>query len=120
MKTTLKTTLKTKFQSLRARITARKLVAYAAATAIPATALASQTGTMPWDSTLQAIQSDLSGPVAVTLLLIAIVTTGLMLTFGEHGASMRKLLGIAAGGSIALLASSFITGLGLTAGALIH
>lgn len=115
----MKTTLKTKFQALRARITARQLVAYTAAMAIPATALASQTGSMPWDSALAAIQSDLSGPVATTLLLVAIVTTGLMWAFGEHGSSMRKIMGIAAGGAIALGAASLVTGLGLTAGALI-
>ena len=119
MKTTLKTTLKTKFQSLRARITARMLVAYATALAIPA-AVASTTGTMPWDGPLSAIEADLSGPVAHLLILIAIVTTGAMWIFGDHGNSMRKVMGIAAGGSLALGAASFISGLGLTAGALIH
>ncbi|MDA8093687.1 MAG: TrbC/VirB2 family protein [Betaproteobacteria bacterium] len=82
-------------------------------------ACASTYGTMPWDSTLSNIETDLQGPVAHGLIIIAIVVTGLMWAFGEHGSSMRKIMGIAAGGSIALGAASFISGLGMSSGAVI-
>lgn len=84
-----------------------------------APARAATTGTMPWDSTLDAIEQDLQGPVAHGLILIAIVSTGLMWAFGEHGSSMRKVMGIAAGGAIALGATSMVTGLGMSTGAVI-
>ena len=82
-------------------------------------ASASTTGTMPWDGPLDAIEQDLQGPVAHGLILVAIVATGLMWAFGEHGSSMRKVMGIAAGGAIALGATSMVTGLGMSTGAVI-
>lgn len=82
-------------------------------------AFASTMGTMPWDTTLNSIEQDLQGPVAHGLILVAIVVTGLMWAFGEHGSSMKKIMGIAAGGAIALGATSMVSGLGMSNGALI-
>jgi hypothetical protein len=74
---------------------------------------------LPWDGPITTIESDLQGTVAHALIILAIVATGLMFAFGEHGSSMRKIMGIAAGGSIALGAASLVSGLGLGSGAVI-
>ena len=76
-------------------------------------------GGLPGDGPITTIEGDLQGTVAHAFIIMAIVVTGLMWAFGEHGTSMRKVMGIAAGGSIALGAASFISGLGLGAGAVI-
>lgn len=76
-------------------------------------------GGLPWDGPLTTIMDDLQGTVAHVFIIIAIVATGLMWAFGEHGTSMRKVMGIAAGGSIALGATSLISGLGIGSGAVI-
>ncbi len=87
---------------------------------VPALAFAG--GSMPWDGPIHNIQTDLSGPVAGAFVTIAIVATGLMWGFGEHGSSMRKVAGIAAGGSMALGGAtvvSDITGQSATSGAVL-
>ena len=76
-------------------------------------------GNMPWDGPLTNIQTDLSGTVAHVFIIIAIVATGLMWAFGEHGSSMRKVMGIAAGGSMALGGVSVVTDLTGSSGAVI-
>ena len=68
-------------------------------------------GSMPWDGPLTNIQQDISGTVAHVFIIVAIVATGLMWAFGEHGSSMRKVMGIAAGGSLALGGVSVVTDL---------
>jgi type IV secretion system protein TrbC len=93
----------------------------AALLAMTGTALASTGGggSMPWDGPLMTIEEDLTGSVAHVFIIIAIVATGLMWSFGDHGSSMRKVAGIAAGGSLALGATSLISSLGLGTGATI-
>lgn len=66
--------------------------------------------TLPWDGPIASIINDLSGPLAKGFIIAAIVVTGLMWAFGEHGSSMRKVMGIAAGGALALAAVSFVGG----------
>ncbi len=63
---------------------------------------------LPWDGPIASIINDLSGPLAKGFIIAAIVVTGLMWAFGEHGSSMRKVMGIAAGGALALAAVSFV------------
>jgi type IV secretion system protein VirB2 len=63
---------------------------------------------LPWDGPIASIVNDLSGPLAKGFIIAAIVVTGLMWAFGEHGSSMRKVMGIAAGGALALAAVSFV------------
>ena len=63
---------------------------------------------LPWDGPIASIINDLSGPLAKAFIIGAIVVTGLMWAFGEHGSSMRKVMGIAAGGALALAAVSFV------------
>jgi type IV secretion system protein VirB2 len=67
---------------------------------------------MPWDTPLQTILSSLSGTVAHILITIAVITTGLVFAFTEHGAGARRLFGVAFGGALALAALSFMTAVG--------
>jgi type IV secretion system protein VirB2 len=59
--------------------------------------------------------------LAKGFIIGAIIVTGLMWAFGEHGSSMRKVMGIAAGGALALGAVSFVGSgfFGATGGAVI-
>ena len=77
--------------------------------AFPAIAMAG--ASMPWDTPIHDIKTDLQGPVAGAFVTIAIIATGLMWSFGEHGSSMRKVGGIAAGGSMALGAATAVADL---------
>jgi type IV secretion system protein VirB2 len=98
----------------------KRLAAVPAALALSTAAALASTGgggSMPWDTPLESIESDLQGTVAHLMIIIAIVATGLMFAFGEHGSSMRKIMGIAAGGSVALLAPAFSNDLGFGSGA---
>ena len=54
-------------------------------------ALASTTGgTMPWDSILTTVQSDLTGPVATAVGVCACVIFGLSMAFGHEGSVMKR------------------------------
>jgi type IV secretory pathway VirB2 component (pilin) len=55
-------------------------------------------GTLPWDTTLNTLQTDLSGTVAHTVTTAAIIGTGIAWAFTEHGTGVRKLSGVAFGG----------------------
>jgi len=77
--------------------------------AFPAVAMAG--GGMPWDKPINDIETDLQGPIAGAFVTVAIIATGLMWSFGEHGSSMRKVAGIAAGGSMALGAATAVSDL---------
>ena len=67
---------------------------------------------MPWDGPLQTILQSLSGTVAHVLITIAVIVTGLVFAFTEHGSGARRLFGVAFGGAIALGALSFMTAVG--------
>lgn len=75
-------------------------------------AAATSGAAMPWDGPLQTILSSLSGTVAHVLITIAVITTGLVFAFTEHGAGARRIFGVAFGGSLALGALSFMTAVG--------
>lgn len=79
-----------------------------AGNASAATGMMATGAVLPWDGPIASIIDDLSGPMARGFVIVAIVVTGLMWSFGEHGSSMRKVMGIAAGGALALGAVSFI------------
>jgi type IV secretory pathway VirB2 component (pilin) len=63
-------------------------------------------GGMPWEQPLQKVLDSMSGPVAQSLGVIAIVAFGLGLAFSEGG-GLRTALGILFGLAIAYAASSF-------------
>ena len=67
---------------------------------------------MPWDGPLQTILNSLSGTVAHVLITVAVIVTGLVFAFTEHGSGARRLFGVAFGGAIALGALSFMTAVG--------
>src|SRR2546425_12422490 len=64
---------------------------------------------MPWDLPLYTILSSLSGTVAHVLITVAVIVTGLVFAFTEHGSGARRLFGVAFGGALALGALSFMT-----------
>src|SRR6266540_1109563 len=67
---------------------------------------------MPWDGPLKTILSSLSGTVAHVLVTVAVIVTGLVFAFTEHGSGARRLFGVAFGGALALGALSFMTAVG--------
>ena len=67
---------------------------------------------MPWDGPLNTILGSLSGTVAHVLITVAVIVTGLVFAFTEHGSGARRLFGVAFGGAIALGALSFMTAVG--------
>ena len=67
---------------------------------------------MPWDGPLLIILASLSGTVAHVLITVAVIVTGLVFAFTEHGSGARRLLGVAFGGALALGALSFMTAVG--------
>jgi type IV secretory pathway VirB2 component (pilin) len=70
----------------------------------------SSSGTdLPWEGPLDKILQSVQGPVARVFILLAIIATGVMMAFGEHGSGMKKVMGIAFGGSIVLGATSFVS-----------
>ena len=77
------------------------------------TAAAATSGpAMPWDGPLQTILTSLSGTVAHVLITVAVIVTGLVFAFTEHGSGARRLFGVAFGGALALGALSFMTAVG--------
>jgi len=67
---------------------------------------------MPWDGPLNTILTSLSGTVAHVLVTVAVIVTGLVFAFTEHGSGARRLFGVAFGGALALGALSFMTAVG--------
>jgi type IV secretory pathway VirB2 component (pilin) len=63
-------------------------------------------GGMPWEQPLQKVLASVSGPVAQTLGVIAIIIFGLGMAFSDGG-GLRTALGILFGLAIAYAASSF-------------
>ncbi len=88
-------------------------IAIGSVLALGAEATAATSGpAMPWDGPLQTILGSLSGTVAHILITVAVITTGLVFAFTEHGAGARRLFGVAFGGALALAALSFMTAVG--------
>lgn len=63
--------------------------------------------TMPWEGPLEQIVNSITGPVAKAIGVIAIVMTGAAFAFSEGGSTMRKVLGVVFGLSIAFAAASW-------------
>jgi type IV secretion system protein TrbC len=76
---------------------------------VPFVASAAGSG-MPWEDWLDKILNSITGPVAKAIGVIAIVGCGLGMAFSEGGSSMRKLMMVCLGLSIAFTASSFFLG----------
>jgi type IV secretory pathway VirB2 component (pilin) len=76
------------------------------------TASASAGAPMPWDTALQNLLGNLSGPTAQALVLIAIVACGLLWAFTRNEDGLKRLGQIAFGGAIALGAVALMANLG--------
>ncbi len=80
----------------------------ALAAASPSFASTTTTGTMPWDTVLTTVETDLTGPVAVAVGVVAVVITGLGIALGGEGSFMRRAFGILFGLSVAFMSSTAI------------
>jgi type IV secretory pathway VirB2 component (pilin) len=88
-------------------------------TALAPAAFASSAGApMPWDTPLQNLLDNLTGPTARALVLIAIVGCGLLWAFTRNEEGLKKLGQIAFGGAIALGAVTLLASLGFAAATL--
>jgi type IV secretion system protein TrbC len=76
-------------------------------------------GTLPWDTPLQTIVTDATGPTAHGITTVAAVLGGLAWAHSEHGAGIRKLSAVGFGGAIGLGATQLINTVFPFAGALI-
>jgi type IV secretion system protein VirB2 len=72
----------------------------------PGAAFAAGTN-MPWEGPLDQIVQSLTGPVAKGLGVLAIVSVGFAFAFSEGGSTLRRVLGIVLGLSIAFAAAQF-------------
>ena len=84
---------------LRAAHAAAAVGIMTAATAARASSPSAGGSGMPWESTLNTILQSIQGPVARFGIIAAIIFTGIMMAFGEHGSGFKKFMGIAFGGS---------------------
>jgi type IV secretion system protein VirB2 len=73
---------------------------------IPSAAFAAGTN-MPWEGPLDQIVQSMTGPVAKGLGVLAIVSVGFGFAFSEGGGTLRRILGIVLGLSIAFAAAQF-------------
>lgn len=62
---------------------------------------------IPWEGMLQQILASITGPVALVLGTLAIVSTGFAMAFSEGGSVMKKAFMVLFGLSVAFGASSF-------------
>jgi len=83
-----------------------KLTVAALAIAMPKAAFAAGTD-MPWEGPLDQIVQSLTGPVAKGLGVLAIVSVGFAFAFSEGGSTLRRVLGVVLGLSIAFAAAQF-------------
>ena len=88
------------------------VLALLAGLAPTASATAAGGAPMPWDTPLQNLMANLTGPTARALVIIAIVGAGLMWAFTRNEEGLKKLGQIAFGGAIALGAVALMAGLG--------
>ncbi len=96
-------------------------ISTAAFITITAPAARASTGggaSMPWDTPLQNLLNNLTGPTARALVIIAIVACGLLWAFTRHEEGLKKLGQVAFGGAIAMGAVAMLASLGFS-GALV-
>ncbi len=83
-------------------------------------AFATGAGGLPWDSAIIQLQSDLTGPVATAISVIAFLAAGAALVFGEElGGIAKKALFVVLGVAFIVLGDKFLAAMGLT-GTLIY
>ena len=65
-------------------------------------------GGMPWDSQLQTLVADLTGPVAKAIGIAAVVCLGIGIAFSEGGSMLRKALFVVLGLTLTFSAATFV------------
>lgn len=73
----------------------------------PDIAYAGNTG-LPWEEPLEQLKNSITGPVAVTIAIVAIAITGLALAVGEASGFVRRALQIVFGISISFAAANVV------------
>jgi type IV secretory pathway VirB2 component (pilin) len=63
-------------------------------------------GTMPWDTVLTTVETDLTGPVATAIGVICCIIFGLSMAFGHEGSAMKRGMSILFGLAIAFTSST--------------
>jgi type IV secretion system protein TrbC len=91
-------------------------IASAGAAFIPKLAMATSTGgTLPWDTPLQNLKNDITGPVAFTIALLAMVAAGAVLIHrGELDDFVRRLLLVVMVAAFLVGVVNFTSALGIT------
>lgn len=78
-------------------------------------ATASTSGGLPWDTPVQTLQNDLTGPIATGISVVAFLAAGAALVFGEElGGIAKKALYVVMGVAMIVLGNNFLAALGLT------
>ena len=76
-------------------------------------------GSLPWDTPLQTLQKDITGPVAFTISLLAMVACGAALVFGgEINEFIRRLIMVVLVAAFLVGVTNLASALGIT-GALV-
>ena len=108
-------------QVLVARKAARTVAVAAAVTLAASSAYAG--AALPWDTAVQTITRNLTGPVAAAISIVAFLAAGATLVFGgdELGNVAKRLLYVVLGVAIIVLGAQFLAALGLVnAGGLLY
>lgn len=87
----------------------KKLLSAAFILFLPVAAFASQTAVYAWEEVLSKIADSLTGPVAYSMSLIAIVACGLVMAFADLQGGAKKFVQVACGLSIAFFAMQIAT-----------
>jgi type IV secretory pathway VirB2 component (pilin) len=105
------------FTKRRTHLPLYALALVAAVLVSPSLAHATTTGgSLPWDTPLQTLETDIKGPVAYGLALLGIVASGGMLIFGgEISEFTRRIMYVVLVAAIILGAASLLTTLFTTA-----
>lgn len=78
-------------------------------------AYAATNGGLPWDGPVQALQNDLTGPIATGISVVAFLAAGAALVFGEElGGIAKKALFVVMGVAMIVLGNGFLSALGLS------
>lgn len=89
-------------------------VALAALAMYSVHAEAATSGGLPWDSPIQTLQNDLTGPVATGISVVAFLAAGAALVFGEElGGIAKKAMYVVLGVAMIVMGNRFLAALGL-------
>lgn len=76
----------------------------------PCCSYASETGTNQWEVVLKSLADSMTGPVAYSVAIIAIVLSGLTMAFADLQGGAKRFVQSAVGLSVAFFAMQIVTG----------